>query len=91
MHVVIGILSFLVIMFGVLYVLEKSGKIKDENHNIIPDDIENVIKKAKQDINSFKQELSDIVTEVHQVADEVKQTKEAIKDILNSHKKGIKK
>lgn len=88
MHIAIGALSLLAIMFGVLFVLEKMGKVADENHNIIPDSVEEIFKKAKSELEAFRQDVQMIKAEVHDVASEIKQAKQAIEETLRNHKAG---
>ena len=77
------ILGLLVIGAGIYYTLIKTGKIKDEDGDLIPDvveekvkdikeDAEVVIKKAKARVKKVKEEVKDVVDEVHDVVSAIK-------------------
>lgn len=77
------ILGLLAIGAGVYYFLIKTGKIKDEDGNFIPDtledkyedikeDVEEVIVKAKTRVKKVKAEVKDVVEELGDVVSAIK-------------------
>lgn len=77
------ILGLLVIGSGIYYFLIKTGKIKDEDGDFIPDtvedkyedikeDVEEVVEKTKKRVKKVKEEISDVVEELGDVVSAIK-------------------
>lgn len=76
------ILGLLVIGAGIYYALIKTGKIKDEDGDLIADvvedkyedikeDVEEVVEKTKKRVKKVKEEIQDVVEEVRDVVSAV--------------------
>jgi len=77
------ILGLLVIGAGIYYALIKTGKIKDEDGDLIADvvedkvedikeDVQEVVKKTKTKVKKVKDEIEDVVEEVRDVVSAIK-------------------
>ena len=72
MNALLAILGIVVVGGLVYYFLLKSGKVKDENGNMVPDSVEEAATKVKKQATLVKEE----VKEVAQKAKELVQTAE---------------
>lgn len=77
------ILGLLAIGAGVYYFLIKTGKIKDEDGNFIPDTIEDKVEDIKEDVKKVKQKVTKRVKKVKQ---ELGDVVEEVKDVISAIK-----
>lgn len=63
---------------GVAVYLMKTGKIKDEDGNFIPDVIEDKVKDIKEDVQEV---VTETKRRVERVKEELKDVKEAVKNV----------
>ena len=83
MKTILIILALLAIAAGVVYVLIKKGKIKDEDGDFIPDVVEDKVDEVKTKVNKkvtqVKTRVKKVKAEVQDVVDEVQDVVSAIK------------
>ena len=77
------ILGLLAIGAGVYYFLIKTGKIKDEDGDFIPDTIEDKVEDIKEDVEEV---IVKAKTRVKKVKAEVKDVVEEVKDVVSAIK-----
>jgi gas vesicle protein len=63
---------------GLSYILTKTGKVKDENKNNIPDEVEEKMKAIKEEVKARKEEVK---ARVERIKEEVKDVKVAVKEV----------
>jgi|TARA_B100001769_G_C22005247_1_gene540230 F0F1-type ATP synthase membrane subunit b/b' len=84
----------LIVGAGVLIYLQKTGKVKDEDKDLIPDAVEEVIedakvvaKEVKQRAKNVKNELKDVKSSAKEL---VKQTKDVVDAVKGKKRRGRK-
>jgi N12 class adenine-specific DNA methylase len=87
MSTFIIILVLAVAAVGTVIYLQKQGKIKDADGNLIPDVVEEKVKEVKETAKKVAVEAKDVVVAAKEVA---KQSKEVVKAAKGTSRKGRK-
>jgi hypothetical protein len=74
----------------ILIILQKVGKIKDVNGNLIPDAIENKVETAKKVVTEVKSRAKKVAKETKEVVEATKKVVKEAKDVVDAVK-GIDK
>lgn len=77
------ILGLLVIGAGIYYALIKTGKIKDEDGDLIADVVEDKVEDIKEDVKEVKQKVT---KRVKKVKEEIQDVVEEIGDVVSAIK-----
>jgi F0F1-type ATP synthase membrane subunit b/b' len=77
----------LIVGAGVLIYLQKTGKVKDEDGDLIPDAVEDVAKETKRRVKNVKKELKDVKTSAKEL---VNQTKDVVNAAKGKKRRGRK-
>lgn len=94
MNTFLIILGVLAVLAGVVIYLQKTGKVKDTDGDLIPDAIEEKVEEVKEvakvvkaRVKKVKEEAKDVAEAVKEVA---KQSKEVVTAVKGAPKKGRK-
>lgn len=82
MNTIILVLAVLGASAGIVYLLMKTGKVKDANHNNIPDTIEDKVEEVQEIAKEVKIRAKKVATEVKDVAKAVKEVVKQSKDVV---------
>ena len=83
MQTFLVILGLLVIGAGIYYALIKTGKIKDEDGDLIADVVEDKVEDIKEDVKEVKQKVT---KRVKKVKEEIEDVVEEIQDVVSAIK-----
>ena len=84
--IIIYILAALAIVAGVLVYLQKTGKVKDTDGDLIPDVVEEKIEQAEKVVKETKRRAKRVVEEAKDVAEAVKEVAKQSKDVVDAAK-----
>lgn len=84
--IIIYILAAVTIAAGVLIYLQKTGKIKDTDGDLIPDVVEEKIEKAGKVVKETKRRAKRVIEETKDVVDAVKEVANQSKDVVDAVK-----
>ena len=84
--IIIYILAVLAIAAGVLVYLQKTGKVKDTDGDLIPDVVEEKIEQAEKVVKETKRRAKRVVEEAKDVAEAVKEVAKQSKDVVDAAK-----
>jgi gas vesicle protein len=90
MNTFLIMIGIIVILGIAIIILQKTGKIEDEDEDLIPDVIEDSIEevkaktaKAKSKFQELKKEIDDVVREGKEAIDEIQDVVEEVKDVVD--------
>lgn len=83
MKTILIILALLAVAAGVVYVLIKKGKIKDEDGDFIPDVVEDKVDEVKTKVNK---KVKAVKTRVNKVKEEIQDVVEELGDVVSAIK-----
>lgn len=81
MEILLIILSICILVGGGLFYALKTGKVRDKNKNLIPDEVEEIVKEAEETIKEIKRRTDLVTQEVKDVVEEAKEMVDQVKDI----------
>ena len=84
--IIIYILAALLIVAGVLVYLQKIGKVKDTDGDLIPDVVEDKIEQAEKVVKETKRRAKRVVEETTDVVEAVKEVVKQSKDVVDAAK-----
>jgi hypothetical protein len=91
MGTVLLVVIALAVVGGIIYFLQKSGKIEDKNNNNIPDVVEDKIEEAKVAVKEVKAKAKKVVSDVTTTAKKVAVEAEKISAKAKTKKTSAKK
>lgn len=91
MNTILIIVGVLAVAVGILIYLQKSGKIKDADGNLIPDVVEDKIDDVKEIAKDVKARAKKVAKESKEVIDAVKTVVSESKDVIDAVKVTPKK
>jgi gas vesicle protein len=80
------ILGIVAVAAAVVIILQKTGKIKDANGDLIPDVIEEKVEEAKEVVKEVKTRAKRVAEEAKDVAEAVKEVVKQSKDVVTAAK-----
>jgi hypothetical protein len=91
MNTILIIVGVLAVVAGILIYLQKSGKIKDADGNLIPDVVEDKIDDVKEIAKEVKARAKKVAKESKEVIEAVKTVVNESKDVIDAVKVTPKK
>jgi gas vesicle protein len=80
------ILGLIAVGVVVVIILQKTGKIKDADGNLIPDVIEEKVEEAKEVVKEVKTRAKKVVKEAKEVVEATKKVVKEVKDVVDATK-----
>ena len=87
----IVILVLAAVIVGTAVYLQKTGKIKDADGDLIPDAIEEKVEEVKEVVQEVKVRAKRVAEEAKDVVDAAKEVVKQSKDVVNAAKGGSRK
>lgn len=84
------ILGLAAISVAVVIILQKNGKIKDADGDLIPDVIEEKVEEAKKVVKEVKTRAKRVAKEAKEVVETTKKVVKEVKDVVDAAK-GVEK
>jgi gas vesicle protein len=84
------ILGLIAVGVAVVIILQKTGKIKDADGDLIPDAIEEKVEEAKEVVNEVKTRAKRVTKEAKEVVETTKKVVKEVKDVVDAAK-GVEK
>jgi gas vesicle protein len=80
------ILGLIAVGVVVVIILQKTGKIKDADGNLIPDVIEEKVEETKEVVKEVKTRAKKVVKEAKEVVEATKKVVKEVKDVVDATK-----
>ena len=88
---IFGIICLILLVgAGILFYLQKTGKIGDRDKDFIPDVVEDTVEKAKKRVKSIKKEAKEAKASIKNAAKEIKDVAKAASGKKRGRKKSKK-
>tara|TARA_R110000851_G_scaffold257791_1_gene410255 strand:- start:224 stop:538 length:315 start_codon:yes stop_codon:yes gene_type:complete len=84
--IIIYILAVIAVVAAVLVYLQKTGKIKDSDGDLIPDVVEDKIEQAEKVVKETKRRAKRVIEEATDVVDAIKEVANQSKDVVDAVK-----
>ena len=84
--IIIYILASVAVVAGVLVYLQKTGKIKDTDGDLIPDVVEDKIEEAEKVVKETKRRAKRVIEEAKDVIDAVNEVANQANDVVDAVK-----
>jgi methyl-accepting chemotaxis protein len=84
--IIIYILASVAVVAGVLVYLQKTGKIKDTDGDLIPDVVEDKIEEAEKVVKETKRRAKRVIEEAKDVIDAVNEVANQANDVVDAIK-----
>ena len=84
--IIIYTIAVIAVVAAVLVYLQKTGKIKDSDGDLIPDVVEDKIEQAEKVVKETKRRAKRVIEEAKDVADAIKEVANQSKDVVDAVK-----